>query len=445
MLDVQTDGTDTAYALNVGSGNTVTLGSDVKTGTVGINHTLGSLAISANTVVDVIAGYNVVGGSPAITLGSVTLSSGVGAGSTTFVPTTANLNLGAVTTSTNSAKTLILDGTSAGNTITGSITNGSNVITLVKSNSSTWTLSNSSSYSGGTTINDGGGTLAITNAGALGTGSVNIGTGNTNASGELQLSNNIVVTSVPTINFESRLLSNGGGSADLENLSGNNSISANLNINTTGGTAVNILSTAGTLTLNGNLSSTGLSSSRGFDFYGAGNGVVTGIISDGTAQSTFIQKDGSGTWTLKGSNTFTGATTINAGTLAIDSSITGSANAALAKTPSITVASGAELHLLSVGGTATMINAAATLNVVTGSVIALDLSGGSQTIQSFVVNGTPAPAGVYSASTEPDGNTTYENLFEGNGSLNVNVPEPGCLGLVGLVAGGLLSRRRRRR
>ena len=41
---------------------------------------------------------------------------------------------------------------------------------------------------------------------------------------------------------------------------------------------------------------------------------MNGVISDGTA-TTFIQKDGTGTWTLAGSNTYTGTTTINAGTL----------------------------------------------------------------------------------------------------------------------------------
>ena len=222
---------------------------------------------------------------------------------------------GTVTRGNAGATTLTVGATGLSGTFSGAISNGSGSFALVKTGAGTLALAGPSTYSGGTTITDNGGSLLVMNPGALGTGNVTIGNGNTNQSGVLQISGGIAITSVPTINFESRYTTDAGGAADIENVSGNNSLSANFNINQTGGTSVNILSTAGSLTLNGNFSSTGLSTSRGFDFYGAGNGFVKGVISDGSAQPTFVQMDGPGTWTLAGNNTYSGSTTVNGGLL----------------------------------------------------------------------------------------------------------------------------------
>src|SRR5207249_3235496 len=67
-LGVRTDGGDTAYNLNVGSSNTITLASDVKTGSAGINHALGTFSMGSNTTLNVVAGSNVTSGSPSLTL-----------------------------------------------------------------------------------------------------------------------------------------------------------------------------------------------------------------------------------------------------------------------------------------------------------------------------------------------------------------------------------------
>ena len=160
-LVLQTDGGDTNKNISFGStavGSTVA--SDVKTGSVGINHTLGSLT-TGNATLSIISGPNVASGSPAITFGTVSLSAGT-AGTTILNPTTASLSLGAVSIASGSnPKTLQLDGTSTGNTVTGVIANGLNVLTVFKNNSSTWTLSNAgNSYSGNTSV--GGGTLNLT-------------------------------------------------------------------------------------------------------------------------------------------------------------------------------------------------------------------------------------------------------------------------------------------
>jgi autotransporter-associated beta strand protein len=68
----------------------------------------------------------------------------------------------------------------------------------------------------------------------------------------------------------------------------------------------------------------------------AGQGEIAGIISDfSAAKNTRVTKSGTGTWTLSGANTYTGTTSVDAGTLIISGTHTGGA--------AYTVASGATL------------------------------------------------------------------------------------------------------
>src|SRR5205807_1835221 len=59
-------------------------------------------------------------------------------------------------------------------------------------------------------------------------------------------------------------------------------------------------------------------SARNFYLQGAGNGIVSGAISDNAANANGkinLFKAGAGTWTLMAPNTYTGTTTINGGVL----------------------------------------------------------------------------------------------------------------------------------
>ncbi len=164
-LDVQTDGGDAAYPINFGSAAVgSTIASDVKTGSVGINHTLGALS-TGNATLNIVKGLNVTSGNPSITLGTVGVNAGT-AGPTIMNPTTASLSLGAVSIAlNNSAKTLQLDGTSTNNNVTGIIANGLNTLSLTKANTSTWTLTGANTYTGSTSVKQG--TLIVSGSGSI--------------------------------------------------------------------------------------------------------------------------------------------------------------------------------------------------------------------------------------------------------------------------------------
>ena len=166
-LDIQTDGSDTAYPVTSSSSSSSswTIASDVKTGFVGINHTLGAVGLAQATL-NLTAGPNVASGSPKITIGPLNLTSGTAGITSTIKPTTANISIASVTAQT-ASKILQLDGTSAANEIIGALGQGSVTITLTKANTSTWKLSGTGSFTGGANLN--GGVLIANAASALGT------------------------------------------------------------------------------------------------------------------------------------------------------------------------------------------------------------------------------------------------------------------------------------
>jgi autotransporter-associated beta strand protein len=153
-LDIQTSGTD-SYTLNMNSTNNGTIVLDLPTAGPAVTRSYANFNIGVNDTMTFVSGVNVTSGVPTLALTGVNLSSGVGGGSSTLNPTTATISIGTVSTSTNSGKTLDLDGTSLGNTITGAITDGSNTVSLAKTGTSAWVLSGNNTYTGTTTVKAG--------------------------------------------------------------------------------------------------------------------------------------------------------------------------------------------------------------------------------------------------------------------------------------------------
>lgn len=250
----------------------------------------------------------------------------------------------------------------------------------------------------------GSGTLVINNA------SANTYTGNTNIqAGTLQARASGALASTTTVNIS--------GSATLD-LRASQTVSG-----LTGSGTVNQSQTAGTTTLTVNSSST--------------DSAFSGLLRDGDATHILaLTKAGTSTLTLTGANSFLGATTVNAGTLATGSTGTfGGGN--------VSVAAGAALTF----GNNASIGDLKTLTFASTSAIALNFTG-TETVGSVFnsVTSTFLTDGTYDATAL---NSFFGGIsaFSGTGSLTVSaIPEPATVALLaGLSALGLAALRRRRR
>ncbi|WP_166442534.1 autotransporter-associated beta strand repeat-containing protein [Phragmitibacter flavus] len=184
---------------------------------------------------------------------------------------------------------------------------------ISKTTDGTVVLSGDNRFRGG--VSHSGGILRLESDTALGTltGTTTIN-GGSNA-GRVELTGGITISERLLIGARQ-----GTGSVDaaaLSNLSGNNTWAGNIEF-TTGGSSYNFESQAGLFNITGNL--TGRSETtngRQLQFFGAGDGIVSGVIANGpgTNATYAFRKKGTGTWTLAAANTFTGLTQVQEGTL----------------------------------------------------------------------------------------------------------------------------------
>jgi autotransporter-associated beta strand protein len=165
----------------------------------------------------------------------------------------------------------------------------------------TLVLSGSSTYSGGTTIS-GTSTVTISNASALGSGSVTVGDQIGN-SPTLNLGNGVVFTNPLTVTSET---TGGSGRGTLQVLSG---ASATYNgALTVSGSGLDQFVAGGTMTLQGSVSG-----SAGEMFLrGSGTGYLQSTVNIGT--STLAETD-AGSWTISSTGNTWGQTTIAEGTM----------------------------------------------------------------------------------------------------------------------------------
>ncbi|WP_461784644.1 beta strand repeat-containing protein [Prosthecobacter sp.] len=258
--------------------NNMVLGSNMSINSLTLNATSGTPVVLQSTGDNTLT----IGGAAAITSDA---TSGVATFNNKIALTNAT-----PTIAVNSTNTLTLAGP-----VSGAATS------LTKTGTGTLVLSGANTYTGATTISAG--ILSAANDLALGTTAGNTTVAN---NGSLELQGNV------TIAFETLGLTGDGATvgADtsggaLRNLSGNNIVSGSITL----AAATTVQSDAGTLNING-----GITGAFPLTVEGAGNTTINGIV--GTAAGTIIKND-AGTLTLNNANTYTGATTINAGTVTV--------------------------------------------------------------------------------------------------------------------------------
>jgi autotransporter-associated beta strand protein len=414
----------TGYTLNSG---TITL-----SGTASVNNTITTQPSATATIASTLAGSNgftksgdgtlVLSGSNSYT-GGTTISTGtlqLGAGSTGGSISGPISNQGVLVVNRSDNLTLSESISGAGS--------------LVKNGSGALILSGSNSYSGGTTISSG--TLKAGHNSALGTGSITLGVSGTTAS--------ITFTSTDATD---RTISN-----SLASFAGSN-------WNTTFGSAV-----TGNLTF-GNSTSVTLGSTRTFTV----NNSWTSFANSFTGNGDGITKNGTGTLILLGANSYTGATTINAGTLQIGN---GGATGSLSTSSAITVngtltfnrsgdiAQGTNFSTAAITGTGSLIQNGSgnlTLNATntyaggttlnSGTLVinnASTLGSGTLTINGGTLNNTSGSAITLSTNNAQSWNGDFAftgagDLNLGNGNVAMNATRTVTVNGGNLTVGGSIS------
>jgi len=190
---------------------------------------------------------------------------------------------------------------------------------LVNGYGGTAVVNGINTFTNGVTINAG--ALWITNAAALGAGPKVITIDNGTAGHpELHLngvSGNILISANDS--FLTSWIGGGGSQGPLINEAGNNEIDGNFSL-TGGGGGTAFVVNGGTLKLAGALAP--ITTTRTLSFGGAGNGTVTGVISDnGTNQLTAVTVSGPGVWTFAAANTYVTNTVVTGGTLLVNGAV----------------------------------------------------------------------------------------------------------------------------
>jgi autotransporter-associated beta strand protein len=280
-------------------------------------------------------------------------------------------------------------------------------------NNGTVALSGNNSFTGAVTVNSG--ALRITNSNALGTTFSTkdvILTNGTAGNPQLRLDGSSGSMDLPAaINYR---VSNPSGA--IFNEAGDNILRGNITL-TSGGTGESrVVINAGSLRLAGTIQNETASNTRTFVLGGAtGLGQVEGIISNGTAIGSVIalRKIENGTWTLTGTNTYTGATTLNAGTLRINAP--GSLHAGSVVTINAATLAGDG----SIGGSVT-VNASGRIapGATTGSAGTLAIGGGL-TITAMTT-GTGKLVFELGAPTASDQITVGGTFTVGSGTLGID-------------------------
>ncbi|MFM8014916.1 MAG: autotransporter-associated beta strand repeat-containing protein, partial [Actinomycetota bacterium] len=471
---VISDGSDTGAIVKQGTGTLTLSGANTYDGATTVNAGI-LVASNNNSLGSSSGGVTVASGATLQVQGGVTIedwptisgtgASGVGAlrnfsDTNTFTRTIA---LDATSTITSTAGTLQLTGSAisatsanltfdgAGDTSVSSIL-ASGIGNLTKSGAGSLTLSGSGSYSGSTTISAGtlklGANGVIPDASAVtvadgatfdlvtyseevgsiaasGTGALKLGTSKLFAGGD-----NTSTTFAGPITGSGELEKKGSGKLTLSGTNtftgkstvsgGTLSIAADAKLGTAPGSVV-----ADQLTLNGGTlevtASVAISANRGITI-GSNDGTISvgstlAVTYAGTiaGEGNDLTKSGTGTLTVSGANSYTGATTVSAGTLAISGS-----DERISNSSAVTVASGATFDLASLNETVGSIAGAGSVSTGTNAAKVFTAGGdNSSTTYEGVISGSSGFTKAGSGTLTFSGAST--NTYTGTTTVSAGV------------------------
>jgi autotransporter-associated beta strand protein len=373
--------------ISVGSGFTTTIGAPV-TGITGFSANGSGTLILTSVTNSYTGGTTIANGTVQIgttavggSMGGGTISIANG-GTLSLVNLHGNVLASNVTNGVGSTGTLIVSATTA-NTLSGALTDGaSGNLALTQSGTGTTTLTNAgNSFSGATTISK---------------GILQIGT--VAAAGSLGVTSAVSVNNGTTLSI----------------------------VNVAGGTLANNISNGSSGTGLVNVASTG-------------SNTLNGVLTNGTGVLALTQS-GTGVTTLTGSDTYTGATTVSAGTLQIGNGTTGN----IASTSAVTVIGtgtlATDLADTSAFSNSVNLNAAGAslkaVQTVTNTITGV-ISGTGVVKQTGTGTTVLTAANTYKGGTTVSGGTLLVNNVSGSGTGTgaVAINNGGTLGGTGAIAG----------
>jgi uncharacterized repeat protein (TIGR01451 family) len=300
---------------------------------------------------------------------------------------------GTVTSGVAGAVTLNAGGNNTSTAFSGVMQNGAGTLAVTKTGTGTWTLSGASTYTGLTTISAG--VIDVQSNTALGGAA---GATTVAAGAALQVDGTGLAIAEP-LTLNGTGIANGGA---LRNLANNNTVSGAITL----ASASRVSSDAGTLTISNTIGG----ATQALTVAGAGNTAISGVI--GTTTGT-LTKLGTGTLTLSGNNTYTGLTTVSAGTLLVNGAQGSSA---------------VSLNGGTLGGTGTV---GATTSTAAGGTLAPGAVAGTGILNSGNLN---LSAGAPAFSVELNGTTAGTDYDRVNVTGTVNLTGSVLSGSVGFAA-----------
>ncbi|MBL0923977.1 MAG: autotransporter-associated beta strand repeat-containing protein, partial [Sphingomonadaceae bacterium] len=295
---------------------------------------------------------------------------------------------------------------------------------LTQAGSGTLTLTGANSYSGGTIIS--GGALQIGNGGTGGT----LGTGSLSNNGALIFNRSNALTVGNTISGTGTLTQAGTGTLTLtgsNSYSGGTIVAAGtlrLGSDSAAGTGVitttgSVISYANGITINNPILIA--SNTTQLDVQGSDAATQGGIISE-TGGPRPLEKIGTGSLTLTGANSFTGLTTISAGTLALGN--TGSLAGNVTNNATFSNAGAVSGTVMNAG------------NLVSTGSLSGGLSNAGTAAVSGTLSGTVANSGAITLAGATNGIGAVSQTATGSFDLNGNATNFGSLSGSGAVALG---------